>query len=126
MKNQTFRMTMLFDFYGELLTDRQKEFYDLYYNEDLSLSEIAENYGISRQGVRDVIVRAENYMTEIEDKTGLIKRFMQLQPHVEKITDAAEQIKQLNNIYARMIEAMTVNMRAAAPGGVAPAAGTQA
>ena len=50
----------------------------------------------SRQGVRDVIVRAENYMTEIEDKTGLIKRFMQLQPHVEKITDAAEQIKQLN------------------------------
>ena len=93
MKNQTFRMTMLFDFYGELLTDRQKEFYDLYYNEDLSLSEIAENYGISRQGVRDVI---ENYMTEIEDKTGLIKRFMQLQPHVEKITDAAEQIKQLN------------------------------
>jgi predicted DNA-binding protein YlxM (UPF0122 family) len=93
VKNQTFRMTMLFDFYGELLTDRQKEFYDLYYNEDLSLSEIAENYGISRQGV---IVRAENYMTEIEDKTGLIKRFMQLQPHVEKITDAAEQIKQLN------------------------------
>ena len=96
VKKQTFRMTMLFDFYGELLTDRQKEFYDLYYNEDLSLSEIAENYGISRQGVRDVIVRAENYMTEIEDKTGLIKRFMQLQPHVEKITDAAEQIKQLN------------------------------
>ena len=96
MKNQTFRMTMLFDFYGELLTDRQKEFYDLYYNEDLSLSEIAENYGISRQGVRDVIVRAENYMTEIEDKTGLIKRFMQLQPHAEKIVDAAQQVKQLN------------------------------
>ena len=62
MKNQTFRMTMLFDFYGELLTDRQKEFYDLYYNEDLSLSEIAENYGISRQGVRDVIVRAGDCM----------------------------------------------------------------
>ena len=96
MKNQTFRMTMLFDFYGELLTDRQKEFYDLFYNEDLSLSEIAENYGISRQGVRDVIVRAENYKTEIEDKTGLIKRFMQLQPHAEKIVDAAQQIKQRN------------------------------
>ena len=47
MKNQTFRMTMLFDFYGELLTERQKEFYELYYDEDLSLSEIAENYGIS-------------------------------------------------------------------------------
>ena len=52
-------MTMLFDFYGEILTDRQKEFFDLYYNEDLSLAEIAENYGISRQGVRDVIVEME-------------------------------------------------------------------
>ena len=62
MKNQTFRMTMLFDFYGELLTDRQKEFYDLYYNEDLSLSEIAENYGISRQGVRDQV---NNYMRTV-------------------------------------------------------------
>ena len=65
MKNQTYRMTMLFDFYGELLTDRQKEFFDLYYNEDLSLSEIAENEGISRQGVRDVIVRAEAILTEL-------------------------------------------------------------
>jgi len=116
MKNQTFRMTMLFDFYGELLTDRQKEFYDLYYNEDLSLSEIAENYGISRQGVRDVIVRAENYMTEIEDKTGLIKRFMQLQPHVGKIVDAAQQIKQLNfrRYEDRQLEELTGVIRAEA------------
>ena len=75
MKNQAYRMAMLFDFYGDLLTDRQKEFYDLYYNEDLSLSEIAENYGISRQGVRDVIVRAEAAMDEIEEKTHLIRRF---------------------------------------------------
>ena len=63
MKNQTYRMTMLFDFYGEVLTERQKEFFDLYYNEDLSLAEISENYGITRQGVRDVIVRAEGVMT---------------------------------------------------------------
>ena len=96
MKNQTFRMTMLFDFYGELLTPRQKEFYQLYYDEDLSLSEIAENYGISRQGVRDVIVRAEAYMTEIEDKTGLVKRFMQYVPHVEAIQQAAAEIAQMN------------------------------
>lgn len=52
MKNQTYRMTMLFDFYGELLTQRQREFFDLYYNEDLSLGEIAENNDITRQGVR--------------------------------------------------------------------------
>ena len=79
MKNQAYRMTMLYDFYGDMLTDRQKEFYDLYYNEDLSLSEIAENYGISRQGVRDVIVRAEATLTELEDKTGIIKRFLRMQ-----------------------------------------------
>ena len=85
MKNQTFRMTMLYDFYGEILTERQREFYDLYYNEDLSLAEIAENYGISRQGVRDVIVRAEAVMTEIEDKTGIVKRFMGLRGKIDAI-----------------------------------------
>lgn len=96
MKNQTYRMTMLYDFYGELLTDRQKEFFDYYYNDDLSLSEIAENAGISRQGVRDVIVRAEAIMQEIEDKTGLIRRFEQMRPHVDGIVSATEEIKSLN------------------------------
>lgn len=96
MKNQTYRMTMLFDFYGEVLTPRQKEFFDLYYNEDLSLAEIAENYGISRQGVRDVIVRAEAIMTDLEDKTGLMKRFLQMQQQVQTILDAAEKIQTVN------------------------------
>ena len=93
MKNQTYRMTMLFDFYGELLTERQKEFFDLYYNEDLSLAEIAENAGISRQGVRDVIVRAESAMQEIEDKTGIIKRFEAQRPHLDIIEAAAAEMK---------------------------------
>ncbi|SFP73953.1 hypothetical protein SAMN05216343_11350 [Oscillibacter sp. PC13] len=96
MKNQTYRMTMLFDFYGELLTERQKEFFDLYYNEDLSLAEIAENAGISRQGVRDVVVRAEGVMQEVEDKTGLIKRFEALRPHLDAIEAAAAEIKTIN------------------------------
>ena len=96
MKNKTYRMTMLFDFYGEVLTPRQKEFFDLYYNEDLSLAEIAENYGISRQGVRDVIVRAEAIMTDLEDKTGLMKRFMLMQQQVQAILDAAEKIQTVN------------------------------
>ena len=74
MKSQAYRMALLYDFYGDVLTPRQKEFYDLYYNEDLSLAEIAENNGITRQGVRDVIVRAEAILTDLEDKTGLIKR----------------------------------------------------
>ena len=92
MKNQAYRMALLFDFYGDLLTERQKEFYDLYYNEDLSLAEIAENYGISRQGVRDVIVRAEAAMTEIEDKTHIIRRFKQTQKEVAAIEAAADRL----------------------------------
>ena len=94
MKNQAYRMAMLFDFYGDLLTERQREFYDLYYNEDLSLAEIAENYGISRQGVRDVIVRAEAAMTEIEDKTHIIRRFQQSRAAIAAINDAADQLLQ--------------------------------
>ncbi|MFR6393961.1 MAG: YlxM family DNA-binding protein [Oscillospiraceae bacterium] len=89
MKNQTYRMTMLFDFYGDILTERQKELFDLYYNEDLSLAEIAENCGISRQGVRDVIVRAEAVITELEDKTGLIRRFLQMQRPRGRASSAA-------------------------------------
>jgi len=75
MEDKALHMTMLFDFFGELLTEKQKEYFDLYYNEDLSLSEIAENEGISRQGVRDIIVRAENTLTETEAKTGIVKSF---------------------------------------------------
>ena len=97
MKNQTYRMTMLFDFYGELLTERQREFFDLYYNEDLSLSEIAENSGISRQGVRDVIVRAEAAMSEIEEKTHIIRRFHQSQAAIAAIDQAADQLLQAVN-----------------------------
>jgi len=94
MKNQAYRMAMLFDFYGDLLTERQREFYDLYYNEDLSLAEIAENYGISRQGVRDVIVRAEAAMTEIEDKTHIIRRFQQSRELLAAINAAADRLLQ--------------------------------
>ncbi len=94
MKNQAYRMAMLFDFYGDLLTERQREFYDLYYNEDLSLAEIAENYGISRQGVRDVIVRAEAAMTEVEDKTHIIQRFHRTRSAIEAIDQAADQLLQ--------------------------------
>jgi uncharacterized protein len=96
LKNQTYRMTMLYDFYGELLTDRQKEFFDFYYNDDLSLSEIAENAGISRQGVRDVIVRAEGIMQEFEDKTGLVRRFEEMRGHIDAIEAAASALKTLN------------------------------
>lgn len=97
MKNQAYRMALLFDFYGDMLTDRQKEFFDLYYNEDLSLAEIAENYDITRQGVRDVIVRAEGIMQELEDKTGIIRRFQKMQSQLSDIDRFADSIMEMND-----------------------------
>ena len=96
MKSQAYRMALLYDFYGDVLTPRQKEFYDLYYNEDLSLAEIAENNGITRQGVRDVIVRAEAILTDLEDKTGIIRRFHKMQEQLQSVDDAMDQIVQMN------------------------------
>ena len=80
MKSQAYRMALLYDFYGDVLTPRQKEFYD------------AENNGITRQGVRDVIVRAEAILTDLEDKTGLIKRFHAMQKQLQEVESAAQAI----------------------------------
>ena len=99
MKSQAYRMALLFDFYGDVLTERQKEFYDLYYNEDLSLSEIAENNGITRQGVRDVIVRAEAILSDLEDKTGLIRRFHAMRKQLLKVQENADALLALNGKY---------------------------
>lgn len=74
---------LLLDFYGPLLTDKQRECFDLHYNEDLSLSEIAEQAGISRQGVWDNIRRAEAALRELEDKTGLVHRVTELERELE-------------------------------------------
>ena len=68
------RRTMLFDFYGDLLTEKQREYYHLHYNEDLSLGEIAQLYGISRQAVYDIIHRAEVLMVSFEEKTGFLDK----------------------------------------------------
>lgn len=96
MKNQAYRMAMLYDFYGDLLTPRQKEFYDLYYNDDLSLAEIAENYGITRQGVRDIIVRAEKALEDIEEKTGLIQRYHRTRAAVASLHQQKARLEELN------------------------------
>ena len=75
MDNEPLHMTMLFDFFGDLLTGKQREYFDLYHNEDLSLSEIAEKAGITRQGVYDIITRAEKALNEMEHKTGVVRRW---------------------------------------------------
>ena len=74
MEDSRLNRSILLDYYGELLTEKQRECFDLHYNEDLSLSEIAEQLGISRQGVWDNIRRAESAMQEMESKTGLIRK----------------------------------------------------
>ena len=84
MKSDTFHMSMLYDYYGELLTEKQKELFDLYYNEDLSLAEIAEHAGISRQGVRDAIVRSETILRDTEDKLGLVKKYGSYESKLEE------------------------------------------
>ena len=85
MEEGRLMQSMLLDFYGELLTDKQRECYDLHVNEDLSLSEIAEQSGVSRQGVWDNIRRAEAAMREMEEKTGLIRRFTQIRRGLESL-----------------------------------------
>ncbi len=85
MKNKPFEMCLLFDFYGEVLTDKQRELFDLYYNEDLSLAEISEHIGITRQGVRDSIIRAEHTLRDLEDKLGLVARYGKIDVHAQAI-----------------------------------------
>lgn len=87
MTDDTVLRAMLFDFYGELLTGKQREYFDLYYNEDLSLAEIAEMGGISRQGVWDVIRRADKTLNDTERKTGILKRFTERREVLAQLED---------------------------------------
>ena len=66
-------ISFLLDFYGEMLTQKQREVIEYYYNDDLSLAEIADNEGITRQGVRDSIKRAEAQLLEMEERLGLAR-----------------------------------------------------
>ena len=95
------QVALLLDYYGALLTDKQRDFISLYYDEDLSLSEIAENEGITRQGVRDSIKRCEQQLFDFEKKLGLFKRFGELEKGLDEIAATAEKIQtnsQDNNI----------------------------
>ena len=94
MKLDALEWTLLFDYYGELLTERQQTCFDLYYNQDLSLGEIAEEAGISRQGVYDTIARAKASLRTMEDKTGCMRRDIVCRKAMEKIQAAAAQLAQ--------------------------------
>jgi predicted DNA-binding protein YlxM (UPF0122 family) len=85
-------MSLLYDFFGDLLTEKQRNCFDLYYNDDLSLSEIAEGAGITRQGVRDNILRAESALREYEEKTGVVKRFTEMQAEIDLLENRIRRV----------------------------------
>ena len=89
-------ISYLLDFYGVMLTKKQHDFLSYYYDEDLSLSEIAENEGIARQGVRDAIKRAEAQLFDMESKLGLAARFKELKDNLSEIKDCADKIYEYN------------------------------
>ena len=96
MDDETLQMTMLFDFFGELLTEKQREYFDLYHNEDLSLSEIAEKAGISRQGVFDIIARAEKSLLLIEQKTGVVQKWLNTYAEIGQAEKIARELMSLS------------------------------
>ena len=92
MFQKSLEIGYLLDFYGELLKDRRRTVLDMYYNEDMSLSEIADALGITRQGARDLIKKAGDELLLFEDKLQMAKKFRNLC----ECTDNAEQIIKSN------------------------------
>ena len=89
--NELLEQALLYDFYGELLTKHQKEIYEQFVLEDLSLSEIAENAGISRQGVHDLIKRCNKTLEGYEAKLHLVEKFLTIKKKVNLLNELLEQ-----------------------------------
>ena len=97
-------ISVLLDFYGEMLTEKQRDVVELYYNEDLSLSEIAAHSQITRQGVRDSIKRAEGILLGLEERLGLAKRFRRIQEGLDLIIRDARDIRNYNDRFGTFRE----------------------
>ena len=93
MADKNLNISVLLDHYGAMLTEKQREVIDLYYNDDLSLAEIAEQEGITRQGVRDNIKRAEAQLTEMEEKLHSAARFKRMMETFEEIDQALAEME---------------------------------
>jgi len=93
IREKNLNISFLLDFYGAALTDKQRDAIDLYYNQDLSLAEIAEHTGITRQGVRDCIKHGEAAMLQLEEKLGIAQRLSGYTQNFEQILDRANKIK---------------------------------
>lgn len=107
---------ILIDFYGDMLTEKQHAFLNYYYNDDLSLSEIASNEGITRQGVRDSIKRAESQLFDMEERLGLVNRFDSMKSGLEEIISYAEEIGEYNRTHtlSREVNDCTAKIKAVA------------
>lgn len=101
--NDIARVSLLYDFYGGLLTEKQRSVMSLYHEENLSLSEIAHEYGISRQGVHDTLKKAEQALEEYERKLNLVDRLMKTEAAVLELRD---EFKTLEKIIAENHEAI--------------------
>ena len=91
MFEKNLKIGFLLDFYGDVLSERKRTVLDLYYNDDLSLAEIASEIGISRQGVRDLIKKAEEELRFYEEKLGLAERFRRTQESAERLIGLLQQ-----------------------------------
>ena len=90
-------ISFLLDFYGDVLIERQREVMEQYYNDDLSLAEIADNFGITRQGVRDSIKRGEGIILDLEQKVGFAARYRAVQQGVAQLESLARSIRFANS-----------------------------
>ncbi|MFZ5596305.1 MAG: YlxM family DNA-binding protein [Bacillota bacterium] len=104
------KMNLLYDFYGQLLTERQRKFIELYYCHDLSLGEISEQYGVSRQSVHDTLRRSEQSLCRFEEKLGLVGKSLEqrelLSRALEHLRGATgEDIKIVEQILSDLIRA---------------------
>ena len=86
-------ISVLMDFYGGLLTEKQRDSLELYYDQDCSLAEIAEDMDISRQGVRDFIKRGEKQLYEFEEKLGLVKKYTNISSNISRLEEMIDEIK---------------------------------
>lgn len=90
--SKNLEMSYLLDFYGEVLTEKQRDMMQQYFNMDLSLSEIADNFNITRQGVRDAIKRGEGVLTDLEDKIGFARKYRDIVQGIEQVKMLAQNI----------------------------------
>ena len=107
MFEKDMKISFLLDFYGEVLSERKRTVLDYYYNDDLSLSEIAEEIGISRQGVRDLIKKAEEELHFYEEKLGLAERFRNTQQcaaHLLELLDGTDASEDLRRVAQELAE----------------------